>query len=171
MHPNTNKLTTGSKQPRMAPYTNIFPTRTLTGSAAKWWPNGVREQVSAKHAPTSRSSPMARWTLAGGGASRQPARKSSGRPISHFWAECVNMVDKGQSGDTTMKGVNKGYSRTILTLLWLLFSSCSHNTFIATHTHTHTHTHLHPHPLAHTHTTHTQAHTHTKNKDMYTQKQ
>ena len=80
----TSSLTTGSRQPRMAAYTSILPTLTLTGSAARWWPRGVRRQVSAKQAPTSRSRDMARWTLEGCGGSRQPARNPSGWPSSHF---------------------------------------------------------------------------------------
>lgn len=48
-------LTTGSRQPNMAPNMSILPILTFTGKAARCWPSGVSVGSFNSHAPIFRS--------------------------------------------------------------------------------------------------------------------
>ena len=62
---------------------SILATRTSSGSAARWKPSGVSEH-SPLHAPTSRSTVMARVTALSCGASISRDSMATGLPRSHF---------------------------------------------------------------------------------------
>ena len=81
----SNWLTIGSRHPNIAPYMSILPILTLTGSAAKCWPNGVKVKVVTSHAPISRRMETARDTFCLFGGSRASDRNSAGVPKLHFW--------------------------------------------------------------------------------------
>lgn len=77
-------LTTGSRQPNMAPKISILPILTFTGSAARCWPRGVSFGSVSSQAPIFRSKFIALLMTWSWGGSKALERKSSGEPRLHF---------------------------------------------------------------------------------------
>lgn len=77
-------LTTGSRQPNMAPKISILPILTFTGKAARCWPNGVSLGSFSSQAPIFRSKCIALLITWSWGGSKALERKSSGEPRLHF---------------------------------------------------------------------------------------
>lgn len=77
-------LTTGSKQPNIAPNISILPIFTLTGRAARCWPNGVSLGSFNRQAPIFLNRFIALPITCCCGGSNALERKSSGDPRLHF---------------------------------------------------------------------------------------
>lgn len=120
-------LTTAFKQPKIAPKISILPILTLTGSAARCCPSGVRTGWASSQAPIFRSKFIAlliTWTWGGSNALE---RNSSGEPRSHF---CLNEIKKtGADMNKTGHSHRNYYYSTLHRLLHtsITYATCSHS--------------------------------------------